>query len=377
MDELFGIPTGQLTLVLLAIFGAGVLILAVLAVRDRTSFRMAVRNVPRRKTQTALIVVGLMLATLLFSAAFTTSDTLTNSLRSQALENIGRVDVVVKAKQPESGGGVPFGPGVGTAAAPEAREKYFDESLAHEIRDQLSGVESVAGVTALAKETVPATSPETNLSEPKVDVLGMDASSMKGFDPLKTASGTPLALEDLKENEVYVSQKTAEELGIGKGDKVEASLIRPTTQPKSNRPPSEPQSQQRFGTAQRPSGVPEAGKPPTKFEAGARAPGSTDEVRTAEPRGQERPPEFEVAGIYESGANPASDASMVMPLAHLQELTGEDGRINEVLVTHHGPAVEGDRYTTKTVDKLRPVLSANGLEADPVKKDAVEGADSR
>ena len=43
-----------------------------------------------------------MLATVLFSAAFTTGDTLTKSLRAQALENIGRVDVVVKAEQPES-----------------------------------------------------------------------------------------------------------------------------------------------------------------------------------------------------------------------------------------------------------------------------------
>ena len=57
MDELFGIPTGRLTLVLLVIFAAGALILAVLAARDRTSFRMALRNIPRRKTQTLLIVV--------------------------------------------------------------------------------------------------------------------------------------------------------------------------------------------------------------------------------------------------------------------------------------------------------------------------------
>src|SRR5215207_5509559 len=130
MDELFGISTQQLTWVLLGVFAAGALILAVLAARDRTSFRMAVRNVPRRKTQTALIVVGLMLATLLFSAAFTTGDTLTNSLRIQALDNIGRVDVVVKAEQPQSGGGVPFGPGAGGPAAPEARERYFDKKVA-------------------------------------------------------------------------------------------------------------------------------------------------------------------------------------------------------------------------------------------------------
>src|ERR687898_3221508 len=182
MDKLFGLPTGQLTLVLLVIFAVGALILSFLAARDRTSFRMAVRNVPRRKTQTALIVTGLMLATLLFSAAFTTGDTLTESLRAQALENIGRVDVVVRAEQPESGGGVAFGPGAGAAPPPEVREKYFDESLASEVRDRLSGVEGVAGVAPLAKETVPVTSPESDLSEPVVDVLGIDAGSMKGFD---------------------------------------------------------------------------------------------------------------------------------------------------------------------------------------------------
>src|SRR5918998_2653409 len=149
MDELFGIPTNQLTLDLLGVFAAGAVFLASLALRDRTSFRMAVRNIPRRKAQSALIVTGLMLATVLFSAAFTTGDTLTNSLRTQALEDIGRVDVVVKAKQPESDVGAAFGPGSGVAVTPEAREKYFDEDLVGEMRDRLSSVGSVTGVAPL------------------------------------------------------------------------------------------------------------------------------------------------------------------------------------------------------------------------------------
>src|SRR5215208_4437545 len=153
MAELFGIPTGQMTSVLLAIFTVGALILTFLALGDRVAFKMAARNVPRRKTQTALIVMGLMLATLLFSAAFTTGDTLTNSLRIQALENIGRVDVVVKAKQPESGGGVPFGPGAGVAQAPDARERYFDRGVAGKVRDRLADEKNVAGVAPLAKES--------------------------------------------------------------------------------------------------------------------------------------------------------------------------------------------------------------------------------
>lgn len=143
MTELLGVPTKQLTLVLSGVFAAGILILAFLAARNRTSLRMAVRNVSRRPTQTTLILLGLMLATVLFSAAFTTGNTLTNSLRAQALENIGRVDVVVTAEKPKSSG-VAFGPGAGGPPAPEVRERYFDESLVGKIRDRLSGIESVA-----------------------------------------------------------------------------------------------------------------------------------------------------------------------------------------------------------------------------------------
>jgi putative ABC transport system permease protein len=237
MDRLFGIPTQPLMWILLCVFGAGFLILAALALRDRTSFRMAVRNVPRRRAQTALIVVGLMLATLLFSAAFTTGDTLTNSLRVQALENIGRVDVAVKAEQPESGGGSAFGPGAGGPAAPASRERYFDEDLAGKVRDRLAG-ENVAGVAPLARETAPVTSSKTDLSEPRVDVLGMDAASMENFDGLTTASGKVLALGELGTDEVYVSRETAEGLGVGKGDKVETALLLRSEQPWARSPTS-------------------------------------------------------------------------------------------------------------------------------------------
>src|SRR5918997_612018 len=372
MDELFGIPTNQLTLVLFGAFAAGAVILAVLAARDRTSLRMAVRNIPRRKTQSTLIVTGLMLATVLFSAAFTTGDTLTNSLRTQALEDIGRVDVVVKAKQPESDVGAAWGPGV--TVTPEAREKYFDEDLVGEIRNRLSGVGSVTGVAPLAKESVPVTSTRTDLSEPRVDVLGVDADSMHGFDHLTTASGDTLSVTDLGENRVYLGAQTAEGLGVEAGDSVEASLIPPA---KETRSEASPERKLRPGAAQRPPGRPEAGNPPASFEGGARPVGRADNGRPDLPAIEQSPPKLEVAGIYERGANPASETSMVMPLKDLQELVGEEGRINEILVTHRGPAVEGGKYTDTTVDRIDSILSANDLVADPVKKDAIDQADSR
>jgi putative ABC transport system permease protein len=366
MDSLFGVPTSQLTLALLAVFVAGALALTLMAARDRTSFRMAVRNIPRRRAQSILIVTGLTLATVLFSAAFTTGDTLTGSLRAQAMEDIGRVDVVVRAEQPGSGGKVPFGPGAGVAQPPESRERYFDAGRANEIRDRLAGG-NVAGVAPLAKETVPVTAPRTDLSEPRVDVLGMDGNSMKGFDRITTESGKVLSVDDLGKNEVYVSRETADGLDVGVGDRIEASLVRPVAEPPNGARPER----------QRPPGRPEAGDPAAGFAGGARPAGPGDEPRVAEPAREPRPPELEIAGIYESGANPASETSMVMPLGDLQKLVGEEGKVNEILVTHGGPAVEGGERTSATVDEIRPVLSAKDLEADPVKKDAIDRADEQ
>ncbi len=365
MDTLFEIPTGQLTLALLGVFAAGALILAVLAARDRTSFRMAIRNIPRRKTQSALIVAGLTLATLLFSAAFTTGDTLTQSLRAQALENIGRVDVVVKAERPESGGEIPFGPGAGVAQAPDARERYFDAKLEDEIRTRLADEGSVAGVAPLAKETVPVTSPKTDLSEPRVDVLGVEANSMKGFDHLETASGETLSVADLGENEVYVSRETAEGLGVGVEGSIAATLVRPAVGPPGRETLPGPR---RPGAAQGFPGRPGTENPPDE--------GMT-RARTGETPREQRPSVLKVAGVYESGADPSSDTSMVMPLEALQMLVGQEGKVNEVLITHRGPAVEGGEHTDSTVSAIKPLLATNGLEADPVKKDAVDEADRR
>src|SRR5919107_3921241 len=375
MDELFGIPTNQLTLALLGVFTAEALILASLAARDRISFRMAARNVPCRKVQSALIITGLMLATVLFSAAFTTGETLTNSLRTQALENIGQVDVVVKAEQPESGSAIAFGPGAGVAQAPDTRERYLDAKLADEVRKRLADEESVVGVAPLAKESVPVTVPKTGLSEPQVDVLGVDASSMKGFDRLTAATGEVLSVANLGNNEIYLSKEAAEGLGVGVGNSVEASLIPPAAEIGSE---ASPERKQRPGAAQRSPERPESGNPPAGFKGGVGPARRADNGRPkVPPRERNRPPQLDVAGIYESGANPASEISIVMPLEELQELVGEEGRINEILITHHGPAVEGGKYTDTTVDRIDSILSANDLVADPVKKDAIDQADSR
>jgi putative ABC transport system permease protein len=347
VDKLFGVPSEQLMWALLAVFGAAVLILGLSALRNRVSFRMAARNLPRRRTQTILVVLGLMLATMLFSASFTTGDTLTNSLRVQALENLGQVDVQVQAKGSNASGQQQFGP------TNSERANYFDAKLADDVRDRLSDEDRVSGVAQAAIETVPVTAKGSDLSEPSTDVLGLDEGSMSGFDRLTAASGKTLKPSDLGKNEVYISSDAAKGLDVRKGDEIQATFVQeidPTAAP--NAPPK--------------------AAPKAALKASSKAPSAAGPGAVSVPQ----PSKLTVAGVYKSGANPASSTSMVMPLQRLQERVGEEGKINTVLITHKGPAVEGAVGTDTTIDNLKPLLKENDLKAEPVKKDAIDQADS-
>jgi len=316
--------------ILLAVFGAGALILGLSALRNRVSFRMAARNLPRRRTQTILIVLGLMLATMLFSASLTTGNTLTNSLRVQSLENLGQVDVQVQAAG--ASGQQQFGD------TSSERAGYFDAEVADEVRDRLSDENHVSGVAPAAIETVPVTAKGSDLSEPSTSVLGVDESSMKGFDRLTTSSGKKLEPTDLGKDEIYLSADAAKGLDVETGDVIEATFA------------------QKLGATPSPNAP----------SAAAAVPGALPVPR---------PSELTVAGVYESGANPASSTSMVMPLQRLQERIGEEGRINAVLITHKGSAIEGAAGTGATKDALRPLLEEDDLQAEPVKREAIDQAD--
>ena len=139
MEKLFGIPTGDLMVALLVISGVA----ALLTVGGRAS-QPACRQdgaaqLLRRRSQTALIVLGLMLATILFSAAFATGDTMTHSFRLLAVERLGEVDVVIAGEQRDASG----------------RQIYFDQSLSDRVRDHLStDTNVVEGVAPLIRENV-------------------------------------------------------------------------------------------------------------------------------------------------------------------------------------------------------------------------------
>ena len=204
MKSLFGIPVDTLLVVLVLMFLVGVAVMGVAALRNRVMFKVALRNIPRRRAQSVLIVVGLMLATLLFSASFATGDTLAHSIRVQTLETIGMVDEVVRSDLRDDSG----------------RRAYFDAGVAGEIAEALAGA-PVDGTMPAIVESVPAVVVGANRSEPSLTVYGVDDRGLDAFDPpMDVDTGARLSVDNLRADELLVSSEAAADLGVSTGDEV-------------------------------------------------------------------------------------------------------------------------------------------------------------
>ena len=71
------------------------LTLVVMGLRNRTIAKLGVRNIPRRRSQSALIILGLTLSTIIIVSALSIGDTLSYSVRRHAINAYGTIDQVI------------------------------------------------------------------------------------------------------------------------------------------------------------------------------------------------------------------------------------------------------------------------------------------
>ena len=199
MQELFGLSMNVIMIALLAIFLAAMGIVLLLGLRNRVVLKLGLRPIPRRPGQTVLIIVGVMLSTVIISAAFGTGDTLSFSIRNDVLKSLKTIDEVIvpaKAGAEDSFGAPPYIP----------YERF------QELRSQLSDNEDIDGLAPQVAESAPAVNLTTRLSEGRMNVVGLDPAFMSGFDRFKKPSGEEVVLEDLAQGEAYVNAEAAREL---------------------------------------------------------------------------------------------------------------------------------------------------------------------
>src|SRR5207249_8714102 len=98
--------------------------IAWIGVRNPLLVRMGLRNAMRRPSQTLLIVVGLMLSTLIISAAFSTGDTVGYSVTNAIYNSLQEVDYVLGFKTS------------GTAVAKD--DAFLTQGFLDELRQQFA-----------------------------------------------------------------------------------------------------------------------------------------------------------------------------------------------------------------------------------------------
>ena len=75
MDKIFGVPATNLSLVMSALLLIIILIVSIGAIRRFILVKMGTRNIPRRKGQSILIIIGLMLSSTIVATSLGIGDT--------------------------------------------------------------------------------------------------------------------------------------------------------------------------------------------------------------------------------------------------------------------------------------------------------------
>src|SRR4051794_7450814 len=159
MDRVFGIPAGPLAVALAVVLVVAAGVLTAIAAKNLVFLKIGLRNIPRRRSRSALIIAGLMLGTTIISASLLTGDTMATAVRGAVTKSLGVSDEVITAG---TNANVATGDASLTAAKP-----YFDATAALAAVDLAVTRLPVDAVAPAIIEPVAAQNPGSGSTDPK------------------------------------------------------------------------------------------------------------------------------------------------------------------------------------------------------------------
>jgi putative ABC transport system permease protein len=210
MNTIFGISANLLASILVALSGLILGIATVSAVRFPLAFRLGIRNLPRRKSQTFLIVSGLALSTLIITSALGIGDTVDYSVRSGVYRALGGIDLQVG--QAPGGAGSAFDFSGSAAPAAQDSSLWIEAEIAGAVSGLIEGDLFDGGAAAIS-QVLPVVNPGGNLSEAAVEVRGLEILGGQGL--LEPAGFSALA-----SRQALANQSLAEALALSPGDEI-------------------------------------------------------------------------------------------------------------------------------------------------------------
>ena len=200
MEKLFGIEMDVLAIALFSGMLVIILVTIFLASRNSVLLKLAVRNIPRRKAQTLLIITGLMLSTTIIMAALAIGDSINSAIRIGALYSLGGTDVRLSSPVFSR-----FG------------DNYLDETVVDEVRSALQDDTRVDGILPLIREKMPVLNETSGKTVSDAVIVGADLNSLNGFtDVLGTEENGPIKIDirNLQDGETVINKPLSDKLDI-------------------------------------------------------------------------------------------------------------------------------------------------------------------
>ena len=224
MKTIFGVPADSLAMLLLALVGVILAVLAYAAWHKPVLFWLGVRNIPRRRMQSALITLGLALSTVIVSSALITGDTLTYSLRRTVAEALGPIDELISplsVRDLASGADNP-GQGLFSRFSDLRSVPLISHTTYLALREQLKDELWVDGLAPLTLVPCTVRNSTSGLGEPIGFLVGIGPEYEQQFG-LHTADGRPATVAELSPGLSRLVQMASPLLGATVSSAAEAS----------------------------------------------------------------------------------------------------------------------------------------------------------
>ena len=211
MEELFGLPTIRLMWIVVAIAGVAAAVIVYIFLKRPILVRMGLRNIPRRRAQTVLVTMGLTLATIIVTIAFSTGDSLAVSVRNLALNGLERIDHFIIEEETDD-------------TAEDAGTGVPDQVLSN-LQAHFADDDRIEAIFGSRFDLVPIEHPEAGQIEPQFFLVGVDPQTVDRLEAVRDQDGDPLRLSELGADEIVINERAARELDAEPGDQVRLYVL--------------------------------------------------------------------------------------------------------------------------------------------------------
>ena len=202
-EKVFGLPAGLLANSMIVILLAISIILLFGGLRRFILVKMGTRNIPRRKGQSTLIVMGLMLSSIIVAVSLGIGDTVRYSVRSVVFDSAGNIDETID------------GPGKQLFGV-----EYFEYSEFENVEKLASTNINIDGVMPYIEIDLPAENDISGIAESRVQVRGYNPKYTDRFDEIKNINDEFTTIDSLGNGQVFINSALSETLNLNKGDTI-------------------------------------------------------------------------------------------------------------------------------------------------------------